>query len=216
MSLGLVGWKRGMTRIFTDEGNCVPVTVIEITDNFVTQAKTLENDGYTAVQVTTGSRHRNRIRKAEAGIFKKANVDGGVSFWEFCLDSADSEFSPGQQIPISIFHNGQLVDVSGTSIGKGFAGTIKRHNFSSGDATHGNSLSHRTPGSTGQRKTPGKVVKGKRMPGHMGDVRRTARNLTVMKVDAERRLLIVKGCVPGARGSNVLISPSKKTPISGD
>jgi large subunit ribosomal protein L3 len=205
-----------MTRIFTDEGNCVPVTVIEVMDNFVTQAKTLEKDGYTAVQVTTGSGHRNRIRKAEAGIFKKAHIDGGVSFWEFRLDRVDGEFSPGQQLPINIFRSGQLVDVAGTSIGKGFAGTIKRHNFSSGDATHGNSLSHRTPGSTGQRKTPGKVIKGKRMPGHMGNARRTARNLTVMKVDTERRLLIVKGCVPGSRGGHVLISPSKKTATSSD
>ncbi len=209
MALGVVGQKRGMTRIFTEDGVSVPVSVIEILPNKVTQVKTKETDGYPAVQVTTGTRRRIRVKKPLAGIFAKANVEAGRGLWEFRLgDSEAASRTPGSEITVEMFQPGQKVHVSGTTIGKGYAGTIKRHHFSSGDATHGNSLAHRLPGSIGQCQTPGRVLKGKRMSGHMGDVRRTVRNLEVVRVDAERKLLLIKGAVPGARGGNLLIRPA--------
>lgn len=212
MSLGLVGRKHGMTRVFTEEGRSVPVTVIEISPNRITQVKTVERDGYRAVQVTAGTQHRNRINKPMAGVLKKANVETGRGLWEFRLaDGEGVELVAGGALDVTLFEAGQRVDVSGVTIGKGFAGVIKRHHFSSGDASHGNSLSHRTPGSTGQRQDPGKVFKGKRMPGHLGHVRRTISNLEVVRVDAERNLLLVKGAVPGARGGEVIVRPTRKS-----
>jgi len=211
MTLGLVGRKHGMTRVFTDEGVAVPVTVIEVTPNRVTQVKRADSDGYRAVQITAGQQHRSRIGKPAAGVLAKANVDNGRGFWEFRLaDDEGGDLAPGAEIKVSLFEIGQRVDVSGTTIGKGFAGVIKRHHFRSGDATHGNSLSHRTPGSTGQRQDPGKVFKGKRMAGHLGNVRRTTRNLEVVRVDEERNLLLVKGAVPGARGGDLIIRPTSR------
>jgi len=209
MALGLVGQKCGMTQVFTDSGASIPVSVILAEPNLVTQIKTVETDGYRAVQITTGERHRNRINKASAGILKKAGVESGHGFWEFRLEDGEGEeLTLGGELKVDLFKPGQKVDVSGISIGKGYAGTIKRHNFSSGDATHGNSLSHRTPGSTGQRQTPGRVFKGKRMSGHLGNARRTVLNLEVVRVDVERNLLLVKGAVPGAREGDVVVCPS--------
>lgn len=212
MALGLIGRKRGMTRIYTPEGEAVPVTVVEVEANRVTRVKTAETDGYSAVQVTTGSKHRNRISKPEGGEFAKASMEVGRGLWEFRLqDGETSSVQAGDQMLVSLFEEGALVDVTGTTIGKGFAGTIKRHNFSMGDATHGNSLSHRAPGSIGQRQTPGRVIKGKRMSGHMGNKRRTTQRLQVVRVDLERNLLLIKGAVPGSRGGDLIIKPSVKT-----
>jgi large subunit ribosomal protein L3 len=211
MALGIVGRKCGMTRIFLEDGRSVPVSVIEATPNRVTLVRTVERDGYRAVQVAFGTQHRNRINKPTAGVLKNAGVENGRSFWEFRLaDSEGLELQLGTEVKVNLFEPGQAVDVSGTTIGKGFAGTIKRHHFSSGDATHGNSLSHRTPGSTGQRQTPGRVFKGKRMAGHLGNVKVTTLNLEVVRVDAERNLLLIKGAVPGSRGGNVVIRPSSR------
>ena len=203
MSLGIVGQKLGMTRIFTEEGAAIPVTVIEVAPHRVTRVKTAETDGYDAVQVTTGTRHRNRLSKAEAGIYAKAGVEAGRGLWEFRVE--ETELQAGGEFDVSVFEQGQKVDVSGTTIGKGFAGAVKRHNFKMGDATHGNSLSHRALGSVGQCQFPGKVFKGKRMAGHMGNVRRTVHNLEVVRVDAEKNLLLLKGAVPGAKGGDVLV-----------
>jgi len=211
MSLGLVGQKQGMTRVFTEDGASVPVTVIEVQPNQITQVKSVDKDGYRAVQVTTGSKHRNRIRKSEAGIFAKNQIESGYGFWEFRLDE-DSDLESGNALTVKVFAEGQFVDISGATIGKGYAGAIKRHNFRSGDATHGNSLAHRVLGSTGQCQFPGKVFKGKRMPGQMGNANRTIQNLQVVRVDEERNLLLVKGSVPGARGGQIVIKPSKKRP----
>ena len=198
-----------MTQVFTEGGISIPVSVIQAEPNVVTQVKTLESDGYRAIQVTAGRRHRNRINKSTAGILKRAGVESGRGFWEFRLDEGEGEgLELGREIKVDVFKPGQKVDVVGVSIGKGYAGTIKRHNFSSGDASHGNSLSHRTPGSTGQRQTPGRVFKGKRMSGHLGNVRRTALNLEVVRVDPERNLLLVKGAVPGAREGDLVVRPS--------
>jgi large subunit ribosomal protein L3 len=200
-----------MTRIFTDEGASVPVTVIEITPNRVTQVKTVENDGYRALQVTAGSRRASRVTKPMSGHFAKAGVEAGRGLWEFRLDDNDTqEFAVGGEIKVDIFEAGQNVDVCGTTIGKGYAGTVKRHNFSMQDATHGNSLSHRAPGSIGQNQTPGRVFKGKKMAGQMGNVRQTTQNLEVVRVDAERNLLLVKGAVPGSKGSDVIIHGAVK------
>lgn len=211
MTLGLVGQKHGMTRVFTAEGEAVPVTVIEVAPNRVTQVKTVERDGYRAVQVTAGKQHRNRINKADAGVLSHAGVETGRGFWEFRLsDGEGTELAPGAEIGVTLFTPGQKVDVSGTTIGKGYAGTIKRHHFSSGDATHGNSLSHRSPGSTGQRQDPGKVFRGKRMSGHLGNDNRTARNLEVVRVDEQRNLILVRGAVPGSRGGDLIIRPTTK------
>jgi len=211
MSLGLIGIKRGMTRVYLDDGAAVPVTVIEVDPNRVTRIKSVERDGYRAVQVTTGTKRRNRINKPDAGVYAKAGADVGRGLWEFrVVEDEGVELAAGAQLKVDLFAQGQLVDVTGITIGKGFAGTIKRHNFSMGDATHGNSLSHRAPGSIGQRQTPGRVIKGKRMSGHMGSVQRTTQRLEVVRVDTERNLLLIKGAVPGAKGGDVLVKPTVK------
>ncbi len=211
MTIGVIGRKRGMTRIFTEEGRSLPVTVIEVEPNRVSQLKGLEKDGYNAVQVTVGTRRATRVTKAMAGHFAKAGVEAGRVLWEFRLaDGATNDFATGSEIKADIFEAGQKVDVAGVTIGKGFAGTIKRHHFAGKDATHGNSLSHRTPGSIGQCQTPGRVFKGKKMSGQMGNVQRTVQNLEVVRVDIERNILLVKGAVPGAKGSDVVVSPAVK------
>lgn len=211
MSLGLVGRKVGMTRIFTDDGNSVPVTVLEMTPNRVTQIKTQDTDGYSALQVTFGERRANRVTKAQAGHFAKAGVTAGRGVGEFPV-AADvlANYTAGGEVTVEIFQAGQLVDVTGTSQGKGYAGTIKRHNFGSGRATHGNSKSHNVPGSIGMAQDPGRVFPGKRMTGHMGAVKRTVQNLEIVRVDRERNLLLVKGAVPGSRGGDVVVRPSVK------
>ncbi len=211
MTIGVVGRKVGMTRVFTDEGASLPVTVIEVEPNRVAQLKTVEIDGYRAVQVTTGSRKASRVSKPAAGHYAKAGVEAGRGLWEFRLnDGEGEELEAAGEIKVDIFEAGQKVDVSGVSIGKGFAGGVKRHNFRTQDATHGNSLSHRAPGSIGQCQTPGRVFKGKRMAGHMGASNRTMQNLEVVRVDADRNLLLVKGAVPGAKGGNVVVRPAVK------
>ena len=214
MTMGLVGRKCGMTRVFTEEGVSIPVTVIEAQPNRITQVKTVENDGYRALQVSAGERKASRVSKPEAGHFAKAKVEAGDLITEFRLAAderpEEGEFAAGQEIKVDFFAEGQKVDVIGTSIGKGFAGAIKRHNFSMQDATHGNSLAHRAPGSIGQNQTPGRVFKGKKMAGHMGNVRRTAQNLEVVRVDQERNLLLIKGAVPGHKGGRVVVQPSIK------
>jgi large subunit ribosomal protein L3 len=200
-----------MTRVYTEDGAAIPVTVVEVEPNRVMRVKTPESDGYRAVQVTTGGKHRNRITKPEGGEFSKIAAEVGRGLWEFRLaDSEGVELQAGGEVRVNLFEQGALVDVTGVTIGKGFAGTIKRHNFSMGDATHGNSLSHRAPGSIGQRQTPGRVIKGKRMSGHMGDKQRTIQRLQVVRVDNDRNLLLIKGALPGARGGDVLIKPSVK------
>jgi len=200
-----------MTRVFTDDGASLPVTVIEVEPNRITQLKTLETDGYRAVQVTTGARKANRVTKPMAGHFAKAGTEAGRGLWEFRLsDGEGDELATGNEIKVDIFEEGQKVDVTGTSIGKGFAGGVKRHNFRTQDATHGNSLSHRAPGSIGQNQTPGRVFPGKKMAGHMGNVRTTTQNLEVVRVDAERNLLLIKGAVPGAKGGSLIVRPAVK------
>ncbi|MGB5439926.1 MAG: 50S ribosomal protein L3 [Gammaproteobacteria bacterium] len=211
MTIGIVGRKAGMTRIFTDDGASVPVTVISVDPNRVTQIKTVEGDGYRALQVTTGERRASRVTRPLAGHFAKAGTESGRGLWEFRLADGEGEgIEVGSEIKVDIFETGQAVDVSGTSIGKGFAGVIKRYNFRMQDATHGNSLSHRAPGSIGQCQTPGRVVKGKKMSGQMGNVKRTTQNIKVVSVDTERNLLLVKGSVPGSRGGDVIICPAVK------
>lgn len=211
MAIGLIGRKAGMTRVFTDEGVSIPVTVIEIDGNRITQVKTKEVDGYRAIQVTTGKARASRVSKPIAGHYAKVGAEAGRGLWEFRLDDEEGkDLSVGAELRVTMFQSGQKVDVAGTSIGKGFAGTIKRHHFTMGDATHGNSLSHRAPGSIGQRQTPGRVWKGKRMAGHMGNVRVSAQNLEVVRVDAERSLLLVKGAVPGAKGGDLVVRPAAK------
>lgn len=208
MSIGVVGRKCGMTRIFTEEGVSIPVTVIEVEPNRVTQFKTEETDGYKAVQVTVGERRASRVTKPQAGHFAKANVAAGRSVMEFRL--SEGEFQAGDELTVAQFEAGQLVDVTGQSKGKGYAGTIKRWNFRGQDNTHGNSVSHRAPGSIGQCQTPGRVFKGKKMSGHMGAERVTVQSLEVVRVDAERNLLLVKGAVPGATGGDVIVRPAAK------
>ncbi len=211
MALGLVGRKIGMTRLYSADGVGTPVTVLEVTANRVTQVKGADKDGYTAVQVTVGERRADRAGKALAGHYTKAGVAPGRGLWEFRLGNGEgAELKPGAEIKVDIFATGQQVDVQGTSIGKGYAGVIKRHHFRGGRASHGNSLSHRAPGSIGQRQTPGRVFPGKRMTGHLGHVTRTCLNLEVVQVDAERNLLMVKGAVPGPKGQDVVIRPSVK------
>jgi len=211
MSIGLIGRKAGMTRIFQEDGVSVPVTVIAVEPNKVTQVKTQEKDGYRALQVTTGSRRASRVTKQMAGLYARAGVEAGRGLWEFRLsDDEGAEIEVGAEMKVDIFEAGQSVDVTGTSIGKGFAGVIKRHNFAMQDATHGNSISHRAPGSIGQCQTPGRVFKGKKMAGHMGSVRRSVQNLEVVRVDTERNLLLVKGAVPGSKGGDVIIRPAVK------
>jgi large subunit ribosomal protein L3 len=211
MAIGLVGKKAGMTRVFTEAGETVPVTVIEVLPNRVTQVKDKDKHGYRAVQVTYGARRPQLYSKAVNGHYGKANVAPGRSLVEFRLEDADkSELTPGAELKADFFKEGQKVDVTGTTIGKGFAGVMKRHNFGGLPATHGVSVSHRSPGSIGQRQTPGRVFKGRRMSGHMGVVRRTTENLRVVQVDLERNLLLIRGAVPGAEGGQVLVRPSLK------
>lgn len=211
MAVGIVGRKCGMTRFFTEEGVSVPVTVIEVDPNRVTQVKTLENDGYRAIQVTCGTRRATRVNKPQAGHYAKANVDAGRGLWEFRLaDDEMLDVETGKTLGVDLFSDGQKVDVSGVSKGKGFAGTVKRYHFRTQDATHGNSLSHRVPGSIGQNQTPGRVFKGKKMAGHMGNENCTVQNLEVARVDAERNLLLIKGAVPGAPGGDVIVRPAVK------
>ncbi|AXA83545.1 50S ribosomal protein L3 [Lysobacter oculi] len=209
--LGLVGRKAGMSRVFTEDGKSVPVTLIEATPNRITQIKTVEADGYSAVQVTAGVKRAALINKTGAGHYAKAKVEAGRGLWEFRVaDEKLSDFAVGGEIKADIFAEGQMVDVLGVTKGKGFQGTIKRWNFKMGDATHGNSLSHRSPGSIGQRQTPGRVFPGKKMSGHMGAVNQTTQNLQVVKVDAERGLIAVRGAVPGAPGGDVIVRPASK------
>jgi large subunit ribosomal protein L3 len=211
MSLGLLGRKVGMMRIFTDDGDSIPVTVLDVSDNRVTQIKTPETDGYTAVQVTFGKRRASRVTKPAAGHLAKAGAEAGTVLKEFRVDAAKAaEFKPGDTVAVSLFEVGQKVDIQGVSIGKGYAGTIKRHNFRSGRQTHGNSRSHNVPGSIGMAQDPGRVFPGKRMTGHMGDVTRTVQNLEIARVDAERQLILVKGAVPGAKHGQVVVSPAIK------
>lgn len=215
MSIGLVGRKSGMTRVFTEAGMSIPVTVVEVSPNRVTQIKTAEVDGYSAVQVTTGARKASRVSKSMAGHFAKAGTEAGTGLWEFRADVDElGSIAAGNELTVERFTPGQMVDVTGTSKGKGFQGTIKRHNFSMQDATHGNSLSHRAPGSIGQCQTPGRVWKGKKMSGHMGDARVTTQSLEIVQVDVENNLLLVKGALPGATGSDVIIRPSVKSKAS--
>ncbi|WP_205971637.1 50S ribosomal protein L3 [Paraburkholderia sp. Tr-20389] len=212
MSLGLVGRKVGMTRIFTAEGDSIPVTVLDVSDNRVTQIKTVETDGYTAVQVAFGTRRASRVTKPLAGHLAKAGVQAGEILKEFQIDAAKAaELSNGAVVGVDLFEVGQKVDVQGTSIGKGYAGTIKRYNFASGRATHGNSRSHNVPGSIGMAQDPGRVFPGKRMTGHMGDETVTVQNLEIARIDADRKLLLIKGAVPGAKGGKVFVTPAVKT-----
>ena len=210
MTIGLVGRKSGMTRVFTEDGVSIPVTVVEVAPNRVTQIKELETDGYRAIQVTAGNRKASRVSKPEAGHFAKAGVTAGNGLWEFRLDGIDENFEVGAELTVARFEPGQKVDVAGQSKGKGFQGAVKRWNFSMQDATHGNSLSHRAPGSIGQCQTPGRVFKGKKMAGHMGAERVTTHGLEVVRVDAERNLLLIKGAVPGAPGGQVIVRPTAK------
>lgn len=212
MTLGLVGKKCGMTRIFTEDGASIPVTVIEVLPNRITQVKTVENDGYTALQVTSGTRKRSRLSNAEAGHYAKAGVEPGAGLREFYIEDPKSieGLVVGAELKVDQFSEGQFVDVSGVTKGKGFAGAVKRHHFRTQDASHGNSLSHRAPGSIGQRQSPGKVFKGKRMAGHMGSKKRTILSQKIVKIDAEKNLIMVRGAVPGAISTVVVIRPAVK------
>ncbi len=211
MAIGLIGRKAGMTRIFTDEGQSIPVTVIEVEGNRITQVKTNDVDGYRAVQVAYGTRRASLVTKAAAGHYAKANVEAGRGLMEFRLEASEGEdLKAGDEFSVSSFEVGQIVDVTGTSKGKGFQGVIKRWNFSMQDATHGNSLSHRAPGSIGQCQTPGRVIKGKKMAGQMGNVQSTVQNLEVVRVDEERGLILIRGAVPGATGVDVVVKPAIK------
>ena len=214
MSLGLVGRKVGMMRIFTEDGDSIPVTVLDVSNNRVTQIKTPEVDGYSAVQVAYGQRRASRVTKAAAGHYAKAGVEAGTVLKEFRIDAAKAaELKAGDVVAASLFEAGQKVDVQGVSIGKGYAGTIKRHNFASGRASHGNSRSHNVPGSIGMAQDPGRVFPGKRMTGHLGDVTCTVQNLEIARIDAERQLLMVKGAVPGAKNGQVVVSPAVKVKV---
>ncbi|MCI0749475.1 MAG: 50S ribosomal protein L3 [Nevskiales bacterium] len=211
MALGIVGRKAGMTRVFTEDGASIPVTVIECTPNRVTQIKTVETDGYRAVQIAAGEQKPQRVNRALTGHYKKAGVAAGRGLWEFRLDGTEgADLKPGSEVKVDLFKDVKRVDVMGTSIGKGFQGVIKRHHFGGGRASHGNSLSHRVPGSIGQRQDPGKVWKGKGMAGQMGNTRVTALNLDVVRVDSERHLLLVKGAVPGAKNGALVVRPTVK------
>lgn len=210
MTIGLLGRKAGMTRVFTEDGASVPVTVIEVEPNRVARVKSVESDGYAAIQVTTGSRKAKHLTKAQAGQFAKAGVEAGRALMEFRLAEGDEAPEVGGELTVSLFAAGQKIDVTGTSKGKGFQGAVKRWNFRTQDASHGNSLSHRAPGSIGQCQTPGRVFKGKKMAGQMGNVRCTVQGLEVVRVDAERNLLLVKGAVPGATGSDVIVRSAVK------
>lgn len=210
-TLGLIGRKIGMTRVYADDGAAVPVTVLEVVANRITQVKDLDKDGYRAVQITIGERRPSRVTKAMAGHFAKANVSPGRNTWEFRLGAADTdELAAGNELKVDRFTVGQMVDVQGTTIGKGFAGVMKRHGFKGGRKTHGNSLSHRAPGSIGQNQTPGRVFPGKKMAGQMGNVIRTQQNLEVIQIDEEKNLMLVKGSIPGPKGADIFIRPSQK------
>ena len=211
MAIGLIGKKQGMSRLFTDEGNSFPVTVISVLPNTITQVKTREVDGYSSIQVTTGSKSQKHLKKPESGHFRKASVDPGEGLWEFVIQEDDiGKLKVGESISLDQFEEGQKVDVSGTSIGKGFSGVVKRWNFAMQDATHGNSLSHRAPGSIGQCQTPGRVWKGKKMAGHMGSKKVTVQNLKIQSLDLENSLVLLKGSVPGPKGSHIVLKPSVK------
>lgn len=211
MSIGLIGRKCGMTRVFCDDGSSVPVTVLQIDSNRITQVKGIEVDGYRSIQVAVGEKKSSKVNKAMAGHYAAANVTAGRGLWEFRLEDGEGDdLSVGSELSLDIFSVGQKIDVQGRSIGKGFAGGIKRHNFSMQDATHGNSRSHRVLGSIGMNQTPGRVFKGKKMEGHLGDVKTTVQNLTVHAIDKERNILLVKGAVPGAKGGDVVIRPASK------
>ena len=210
MTIGLVGRKSGMTRVFTEDGASIPVTVVEVSPNRVTQIKELETDGYRAIQVTAGSRKASKVSKSEAGHYAKAGVEAGNGLWEFRLEGSDEAPEVGAELTVERFEAGQKVDVAGKSKGKGFQGAVKRWNFKTQDATHGNSLAHRAPGSIGQCQTPGRVFKGKKMAGHMGAENVTTHGLEVVRVDAERNLLLIKGAVPGAPGGDVIVRPAVK------
>jgi large subunit ribosomal protein L3 len=211
MAIGLVGRKAGMTRVFTEQGVSVPVTVIEVEPNRVAQLKSLETDGYKAVQVTSGSSKASKVNKPMAGHYAKAGIEAGHGLWEFRLDDGEGEdLQVGSEIKVDLFSSGQIVDVRGNTQGKGYQGTVKRHNFRMQDATHGNSLSHRAPGSIGQNQSPGRVFKGKKMSGHMGAVQRSQQNLEVVRVDVERNLLLIRGAVPGSKGGDVVVTPAIK------
>jgi large subunit ribosomal protein L3 len=214
MTIGIVGIKKGMTRVFTEDGVSIPVTVIEATPNRITQVKSVDTDGYTAIQVTAGTVKASRVKKSAAGQFAKASVEAGRSLWEFRTD--DTELSVGDSLTVEAFTEGQKVDVCGKSKGKGFAGVVKRYNFQMQDATHGNSVSHRAPGSIGQCQTPGRVFKGKKMAGHMGAARVTTQTLEVVKIDQENNLLLIKGAVPGAKGGDVIVTPAIKVASGGE
>ncbi len=214
MTIGIVGRKSGMTRVFTDDGVSIPVSVIEVEPNRITQVKSVDTDGYSAVQVTIGARRASRVTKSEAGHFAKANVEAGRGVWEL-RNEAQEAFEVGATITVESFSAGQIIDVTGTSKGKGFAGGIKRWNFGMQDATHGNSRSHRVLGSIGQCQSPGRVFKGKKMAGHMGAERVTVQNLEIVRVDAERNLLLVKGAIPGAPGGDVFVRPAVKARTNG-
>ncbi|WP_126444105.1 50S ribosomal protein L3 [Sulfuricystis multivorans] len=215
MSLGLVGRKVGMTRLFTEDGSTVPVTVLDVSSNRIAQIKKPESDGYLAVQIAFGKRRASRVKKPAIGHFAKAGIEAAASLTEFRIDATqETEFKLGDPVDVSIFSVGQRVDVSGVSIGKGFSGSIKRHNFSSNRASHGNSVSHNSPGSISMAQDPGRVFPGKRMAGHLGNTRRTVQNLEVVRVDANRQLLMLKGAVPGARGSQVVVRPAVKAQSS--
>ena len=209
MAISLLGRKVGMTRIYNEDGSATPVTVLEMAPNKVSQVKSLEVDGYTAIQLVAGSKKASRVNKAQAGHFSKANTEAGSQICESRVDSVD-DYELGSEVKVDIFEEGQLIDVTGTSKGKGFAGVLKRYNFAGKDATHGNSINHRTPGSIGQNQTPGRVFKGKKMTGHMGDVRTTTQNLKVVRIDLEKNLLLVQGAVPGAPGGSISVKAAVK------
>ncbi len=209
MSLGLVGRKVGMTRVFSDDGVSTAVTVIEVEPNRVSQIKTVETDGYSAVQVVAGTRRASRVTKPMAGHYRKANIEPARGAWEFRLDSVE-DIELGAEFKVDLFEAGQIVDVSGVTKGKGFQGGVKRHNFTMQDATHGNSVSHRANGSIGQNQTPGRVFKGKKMSGHMGSVKSTTQNLRIVRIDSERNLLLISGAVPGSKSGDVIIRPAVK------
>jgi large subunit ribosomal protein L3 len=211
MSIGLIGRKCGMTRVFSEDGSSVPVTILQIDSNRVTQVKTVEVDGYRSIQVTAGDKKSSRVNKAMAGHYAAANVTAGRGLWEFRLEDGEGvDLSAGSELSLDVFSAGQVVDVQGKSIGKGFAGGVKRHHFSMQDATHGNSRSHRVLGSIGMNQTPGRVFKGKKMEGHLGAVKTTIQNLTIHAIDATRNLILIKGAVPGAKGGDVIITPAMK------
>ena len=211
MAIGLVGRKCGMTRVFTDDGAAIPVSVVHVDPNRIVQVKTVESDGYRAVQVTTGSVKRSRLSRPEVGHYAKAGVEAGRGLWEFRVDDADNaEYAVGVALTVDQFEEGQFVDVAGVTIGKGFAGVIKKYNFRMQDATHGNSRSHRAPGSIGQNQTPGRVMKGKKMCGHMGNVNQTTQSLRVVSVDKDKSLLLIRGAIPGHKGADVVVKPAVK------